>query len=89
MPTPLHPIHLTQDNQDVFIDQVIDLAWSDDVSFDAIKARTGLAEKEVIRIMRRHLKPASFRRWRERVSGRVTKHQKRLRSSQSLPIIED
>jgi len=68
---------------------VIDLAWSDDVSFDAIKARTGLAEKEVIRIMRRHLKPASFRRWRERVSGRVTKHQKRLRSSQSLPIIED
>jgi uncharacterized protein (TIGR03643 family) len=79
MPTPLHPIHLTQDNQDVFIDQVIDLAWSDDVSFDAIKARTGLAEKEVIRIMRRHLKPASFRRWRERVSGRVTKHQKRLR----------
>jgi len=89
MPTPLHPIHLTQDNQDVFIDQVIDLAWSDDVSFDAINARTGLAEKEVIRIMRRHLKPASFRRWRERVSGRVTKHQKRLRSSQSLPIIED
>ena len=89
MPTPLHPIHLTQDNQDVFIDQVIDLAWSDDVSFDAIKARTGLEEKEVIRIMRRHLKPASFRRWRERVSGRVTKHQKRLRSSQSLPIIED
>ena len=89
MPTPLHPIHLTQDNQDVFIDQVIDLAWSDDVSFDAINARTGLAEKEVIRIMRRHLKPASFRRWRERVSGRVTKHQKRLRSSQSLSIIED
>ena len=89
MPTPLHPIHLTQDNQDVFIDQVIDLAWSDDVSFDAIKARTGLAEKEVIRIMRRHLKPASFRRWRERVSGRVTKHQKRLTSCQSLPIIED
>ena len=89
MPTPLHPIHLTQDNQDVFIDQVIDLAWSDDVSFDAINARTGLEEKEVIRIMRRHLKPASFRRWRERVSGRVTKHQKRLRSSQSLPIIED
>jgi len=89
MSTPLHPIHLTQDNQDVFIDQVIDLAWSDDVSFDAIKARTGLAEKEVIRIMRRHLKPASFRRWRERVSGRVTKHQKRLRSYQSLPIIED
>lgn len=89
MPTPLHPIHLTQDNQDVFIDQVIDLARSDDVSFDAINARTGLAEKEVIRIMRRHLKPASFRRWRERVSGRVTKHQKRLRSSQSLPIIED
>ena len=62
------------------LDLIIDLAWADEVSFDEIKSRTGYAEKDVIRIMRRHLKPSSFRMWRKRVSGRVTKHQKRLQS---------
>ena len=62
------------------LDLVIDLAWADEVSFDEIKSRTGYAEKDVIRIMRRHLKPSSFRMWRKRVSGRVTKHQKKLQS---------
>ena len=62
------------------LDLVIDLAWADEVSFDEIKSRTGYAEKDVIRIMRRHLKSSSFRLWRKRVSGRVTKHQKRLQS---------
>ena len=62
------------------LDLVIDLAWADEVSFDEIKSRTGYAEKDVIRIMRRQLKPSSFRMWRKRVSGRVTKHQKRLQS---------
>ena len=62
------------------LDLVIDLAWADEISFDEIKLRTGYAEKEVILIMRRHLKPSSFRMWRKRVSGRVTKHQKRLQS---------
>ena len=56
------------------LDLVIDLAWADEVSFDEIKSRTGYAEKDVIRIMRRHLKPSSFRMWRKRVSGRKTKH---------------
>ena len=67
-------------NIDPTIDLVIDLAWADEVSFDEIQSRTGYPEKEVIRIMRRHLKPSSFRMWRKRVSGRVTKHQKRLKS---------
>ena len=57
---------------------VIDLAWADEVSFDEIKSRTGYAEGEVIRIMRRHLKPSSFRMWRRRVSGRATKHRRKL-----------
>jgi len=33
-----------------------------------------LPEKEVIKVMRRSLKPSSFRLWRKRVSGRKTKH---------------
>lgn len=60
---------------------VIDLAWADDVSFDEIKARTGFAEKDVIILMRRSLKPSSFRMWRKRVSGRVTKHQKKFQEA--------
>lgn len=57
---------------------IIELAWRDEVSFDDIKAQTGLAEKQVIKIMRGHMKPSSFRMWRKRVSGRKTKHQKAL-----------
>jgi uncharacterized protein (TIGR03643 family) len=34
----------------------------------------GLKENDVRQIMRRELKPGSFRRWRERVKGRATKH---------------
>jgi uncharacterized protein (TIGR03643 family) len=54
--------------------EVIEMAWADEVSFDAIEAATGLSEAEVIALMRRELKPASFRMWRKRVSGRASKH---------------
>lgn len=57
---------------------VIRLAWEDRTSFEEIKERTGLAEREVIGIMRRELKPSSFALWRKRVNGRVTKHRKLL-----------
>jgi uncharacterized protein (TIGR03643 family) len=60
-------------------DPVIRMAWEDRCSFETIEERTGLAEADVIRIMRRELKPSSFRRWRARVSGRGTKHRKRFR----------
>ena len=59
-------------------DWVIWAAWADRVSFEAIEERTGYREKDVIRLMRRTLKPASFRRWRARVSGRGTKHRQRF-----------
>ena len=59
-------------------DWVIWAAWADRVTFDEIRERTGLAEKDVIKIMRRELKPSSFRLWRKRVSGRGTKHRKKF-----------
>jgi len=59
-------------------DWVIWAAWADRVSFEAIEERTGFAEEDVIRLMRRRLKPASFRHWRARVSGRATKHRQRF-----------
>lgn len=63
------------------IDRTIALAWADRVSFEEIRKETGLVESEVIAVMRRELKPSSFRRWRKRVSGRGTKHRKRWKAS--------
>jgi uncharacterized protein (TIGR03643 family) len=57
---------------------VIRLAWEDRTTFEEIKTRTGLSEREVIEVMRRELKPFSFALWRKRVAGRVTKHRKLL-----------
>lgn len=67
------------------IDRTIALAWSDRVSFEEIRKETGLAETEVISLMRRELKPASFRRWRKRVSGRGTKHRERWKALRKGP----
>ncbi len=57
------------------IDRVIEMAWEDRTSFEAIEIQFGLKEKEVIELMRREMKPASFRMWRKRTNGRVTKHE--------------
>ena len=59
------------------IDRIIEMAWEDRTTFDAIKFQFGLKEQEVINLMRREMKPSSFRMWRERVQGRVTKHSKK------------
>ncbi|MGJ8696051.1 MAG: TIGR03643 family protein [Verrucomicrobiaceae bacterium] len=55
-------------------DRVIRMAWEDRTTFDEIEEKTGLSEAEVIKVMRGGVKTSSFRRWRKRVSGRVTKH---------------
>ena len=54
--------------------RVIEMAWEDRTPFEAIQASFGLTEADVIRVMRSSLKPTAFKRWRRRVSGRVTKH---------------
>ena len=59
---------------------VIGMAWSDRISFDVIKKKTGLNEKEVIKLMRKKLKKSSYILWRKRVRGRVTKHRKLFKS---------
>ena len=61
----------------VDVNSVIEMAWCDKTSFDSIQDQTGLAEKEVIKIMRSNLKRASFKVWRERVYGRKAKHEKK------------
>ena len=59
---------------------VIGMAWRDRISFDEIKKKTGLNEKEVIKLMRKKLKKSSYILWRKRVRGRVTKHRKLFKS---------
>ncbi len=54
--------------------RVVEMAWEDRTPFEAIEASHGLAEADVIALMRRELKPGSFRLWRKRVTGRATKH---------------
>ena len=64
------PEHLKEDE----LDRIIEMAWEDRTSFDAIFRQFGLPEKEVIKIMRKSMKPSSFKMWRKRVQGRSTKH---------------
>ncbi|MEM6765906.1 MAG: TIGR03643 family protein [Bacteroidota bacterium] len=63
------------------VDRVIEMAWEDRTPFDAIQDQFGIAEKEVIKIMRREMKPSSFRMWRERVQRRATKHRAKREES--------
>lgn len=59
---------------DQFTSRIIEMAWEDRTTFEAIKEQFGLNESQVIKLMRREMKPSSFRLWRARVSGRTTKH---------------
>lgn len=59
------------------VDRIIEMAWEDRTPFDAILFQFGLKEQEVINLMRREMKPSSFRMWRARVQGRKTKHLKK------------
>ncbi len=59
------------------LDRIIQMAWEDRTTFDAIEEQFGLKEKDVIKLMRREMKPSSFKMWRKRVTGRNTKHEKK------------
>ncbi|MET1257764.1 TIGR03643 family protein [Flagellimonas sp. DF-77] len=60
------------------VDRIIEMAWEDRTPFEAIEYQFGLAEKEVIKIMRSELKRSSFNHWRKRVnSGVSSKHLKK------------
>lgn len=68
----LLPLQAKFDETDV--SRVVEMAWEDRTPFEAIEKIYGLAEPQVIELMRREMKRSSFRMWRKRVSGRKTKH---------------
>lgn len=61
------------------INRIVEMAWEDRTTFDAIEEQFGVPEKDVIKLMKREMKLSSWKMWRERVQGRSTKHAK-LRS---------
>ncbi len=69
------------DEDDYQLDRIIQMAWEDRTPFEAIEYQFGLKENDVRKIMRKELKPSSFKLWRERVKGRKTKHSKTSEST--------
>jgi uncharacterized protein (TIGR03643 family) len=67
---------MKKDLSEIQIDRIIEMAWEDRTPFEAITFQFGLSEQEVISLMRKEMKPTSFRMWRARVQGRTTKHLK-------------
>lgn len=63
-----------EDTGQLTTSEIVAMAWDDETSFDQIKKQSGLSEAEIIKIMRSHMQPSSFRMWRKRVNGRASKH---------------
>tara|TARA_B100000900_G_C20444515_1_gene660445 strand:+ start:157 stop:450 length:294 start_codon:yes stop_codon:yes gene_type:complete len=59
-------------------DWIIWAAWADRITFEEILEKTGKTESEVIKIMRKELKPSSFRLWRKRVHTKSLKNRKKF-----------
>lgn len=77
-PDDIKPAAQLEDKGELTTSELVAMAWDDETSFDQIKTQSGLSEPEIIKIMRGHMKPSSFRMWRKRVSGRASKHASRL-----------
>ena len=61
------------------LSRIIEMAWDDKTPFEAIKLNFQCSERQVINLMKKTLKRGSYRKWRQRVNGRKSKH---LRKSQ-------
>ncbi len=57
---------------EIELDRIIEMAWEDKTPFEAIQFQFGIAEKDVIVLMRKELKRSSFNLWRKRVSEGVS-----------------
>lgn len=63
------------------IDRIIEMAWEDRTPFEAIYVQFGLNESAVIALMRKHIKPSSFRLWRKRVNSGISHKHLMLRNA--------
>lgn len=81
-PTPAPPSDLVEGD----VSRIIEMAWADEIPFEAIRFQFGLDESAVIRLMKRSLKPSSFLLWRRRVQGRSAKHARRQQAGWRAPV---
>ena len=65
-------------------DWIIWAAWADRITFEEIRKKSGLRESQVIEIMRKRLKPRSFKLWRARASQTSHKHQKLFKRKREM-----
>ena len=61
------------------LDWIIWAAWADRITFEEIREKTGKTESDVIKLMRKTLRPGSFRLWRKRVHNTSIKHRKKFK----------
>ncbi len=64
------------------LDRIIEMAWEDRTTFEAIENQFGVTESQVIKLMRRELKESSFKLWRKRVQSGVSQKHLKKRSSE-------
>ena len=55
--------------------RIIEMAWEDRTTFEAIKAQFSLDESSLMKLMKKWLKRPSYLLWRERVKTRSIKHE--------------
>ena len=59
---------------DIDKDRIIEMAWEDRTPFEAIFFQFNISEKELIMLMKQEITLKNWKKWRERVKGRKTKH---------------
>ena len=59
-------------------DWIIWAGWADRITFEEIYEKTKKTESDIIKIMRKNLKPSSFKLWRKRVNEKSIKHRKKF-----------
>tara|TARA_R110002049_G_scaffold25949_2_gene90661 strand:- start:10879 stop:11079 length:201 start_codon:yes stop_codon:yes gene_type:complete len=57
------------------------MAWEDRTTFETIEFQFGLREKEVVALMRKEMKPSSFKIWSTRIQDRKTKNSDHLKKT--------
>lgn len=55
------------------LSNIIALAWCDKTSWSQVQEQLGLKEDDVMKIMKKNLKPSSYKLWRKRVKKHKTK----------------
>lgn len=62
--------------------RLIEMAWQDRMPFDVIYLQYGLTQNQVKNRMRNLISKKAYVRWIKRVSGRITKHNKKCEHKQ-------